>query len=176
MMTHLKSIPVMSVVAIIIGLVLILRPDTTLSLILFTVGTLLIISSIASIVDYYRLQRNSFHPSSVMMLNGIISGLVGLVLVVSPLFLMGFLLTLISIVIILGSMGQLINLLSFRRAGMNVSGVLFVMPFALLVIGIYMLSSPIDSVITITTLLGIGIIIFSALELAKYIITHKETK
>ncbi len=172
-MTQIKGTPIIAVIAIIIGIILLIYPETTLSLILYTIGALLIISGIASIMDFYRLKKNSLHPSNTMILNGVISCLVGIVLVSSPLFLVGFMLTILSIILILMSLGQIINLFSAKRAGAPITKIMFTMPLILFGLGLVMLSAPIHSSITITSMFGAGVIIFSSMELVSYYIRKR---
>ncbi len=169
----MKSIPIMSVVAIVVGIVLIIYPTATLNVILFTVGAMLIISALSTYLRYANLKKSSLHPSKSMLLSVVVSGAIGLILVVSPLFLIGFIMILISVVLILGSVGQLITLLTIKRSGVAVQPLLYIIPAALLCLGFVMLAEPVSSAAQITSMFGAGIVLFSAMELINYMLKRK---
>ncbi len=172
-MRQTKGVPFIAIVAMIIGIVLIISPTTALSLIMFIIGALMIISSIASITEYYRLKNKGFHPSAIMVASGVTSGLLGLLLVISPLLFVGFLLTMLAILMVLGSISQLISLFSVRNKGVAIPWGLLVTPLSIFFIGAYMLIRPIDSAATITSLFGVGLFIFATVELISYYIKRK---
>lgn len=155
----------MAIAAIVVGIVLVIYPATALTIVIITIGALLMLSAIASIVDYYKLKNHHLHPSPSMIFNGVVSAIVGVILIISPLFFVSFLLTLLSILLLLGSIGQLITLAYGRSKGAVIPIYLFIVPILLLILSVVMLTAPQDSAITITSMFGYGIIIYSAMEL-----------
>lgn len=163
----------MALVAIIVGIILAIYPEKALSSVIIIIGAMLILSSVASVLDYYRLKRRAMEPSDSMIFNGIVSVLVGVILVMSPLFFIGFILTILAVLLLVGSIGQLITLGYSRRKGITVPTYLFIIPLLLLVLSIIMLAAPIDSATTVTSMLGYGIIIYAAMELINFYVLKK---
>lgn len=163
-----KNFQYMALLAIIVGIILVVYPETTLSIVIITIGAILILSSVASVMDYYKLKRNSLHPTPSMLFNGVVSAVVGAILVMSPLFFIGFILTILSVLLLLGSLGQLFTLGYVKNKGTKVPAYVFIVPSLLLILSIIMLAAPIDSAKTITTMLGFGIIIYSSMEIISF--------
>lgn len=163
-----KNFQYMALIAMIVGIILVIYPERALSAVIITIGALLILSSAASIVDYYKLKGNSLHPTTSMLFNGVVSAVVGVILVMSPLFFISFILTILSILLLLGSLGQLFSLVYVKNKGTKVPVYVFIVPSLLLILSIVMLAAPIDSAKTITSMLGFGIIIYSAMEIISF--------
>lgn len=171
-----KNYQFMAILAIIVGIILVIYPTTALTLVIVAIGALLLLSAIASIVDYYKLKKHNLHPSSSMIINGVMSTIVGVILIVSPLFFVNFLLTLLSILLLLGSIGQFITLAYGRSKGAVIPIYMFIVPVLLLILSIVMLTAPQESAVTITSMFGFGIIIYSAMELISLYVIKKIEK
>ena len=172
-----KHFQMMAIVAIILGIILVAYPTTSLFYIVITIGALLILSSTASIIEYYKLKKErKLSPSSTLMFNSVVSIIVGSILVTSPLFFIGFLLTILSVLLFIVSLGQLVMLWDMRTKGVNVIGYIFIVPSLLLITSTIMIFAPINSASTITMMFGLGIIFYSAMELYSYSVINKRVK
>ena len=110
------------------------------------------------------------------MFNSVVSIIVGSILVTSPLFFIGFLLTILSVLLFIVSLGQLVMLWDMRTKGVNVIGYIFIVPSLLLITSTIMIFAPINSASTITMMFGLGIIFYSAMELYSYSVINKRVK
>lgn len=159
----------MAIIAIIIGVVLIIYPATTLSMVIISIGALLLISSASSIVDYFKLKGRSLKPSQTMLFNGGVSAIVGIVLIMSPLFFIGFLLSILSVLLLLGSLSQIISLVYAKNKGVIMPAYVFIVPLLLFILSIVMLTmSPEKMAVELTIMFGYGIVIYSVMELISY--------
>lgn len=154
-----------AIIAILTGLILVIYPQMALSLIIYALGAMLIISSAASVIDYGKRKTASYTPPLSIMIGSVVSLLVGVILVLSPLFFVSFLLTLLSLLLLLGAIWQIGILLQFKRSGVIVSLYRFIIPVILFLLGVSMIAAPIDSAKTITTMFGYGTIIFGIYEI-----------
>lgn len=154
-----------AVIAIVVGLILVIYPTATLSLIIYSLGAMLIISSALSIMEYYKHKSATYTPPASILVGAVTSLLIGVVLVLSPLFLINFLLTLLSLLLLIGSVWQIGSLLRLKSVGALVSLYQFIIPSILLLLAISMLASPTDSVATITRMFGYGVIMFGGSEI-----------
>lgn len=168
-----KNFQYMALIAIIVGIILAIYPERALSSVIIIIGAMLILSSVASIMDYYRLKRRAMEPSDSMIFNGVVSVVVGVILVMSPLFFIGFILTILAILLLVGSIGQLITLGYSKRKGTTIPVYLFIIPLILLILSVIMLAAPIESATTVTSMLGYGIIIYAAMELISLYVLRK---
>ena len=172
-----KHYQIMAIIAIILGVILVAYPSSSLSYIVISIGALLIISSAASIFEYYKLKReNRLSPSSSLFFNGVVSIIVGCLLISSPLFFIGFLLTILSIILFVASFGQLVMLWKMRTNGIKVIGYIFIVPSLILITSTVMIFAPINSASSITMMFGAGLIIYSTMELYSYRIINKRVK
>lgn len=169
-----KYFQVMAIVAIIVGIILVAYPVTALSYIVITVGALLIISAASSLVEYYRLKNErSIAPSTSIVLNSVVTILIGGLLIISPLFVIDVLVKILSIILLIASGTQLVTFLTLKSKKVIVPMYMFIAPSILLIASLIMIFASIQSVATIIMMFGVGIIIYAAVELFSYYTINK---
>lgn len=169
-----KYFQIMAIVAIIVGIILVAYPVTALSYIVITIGALLILSAASSLVEYYRL-KNEHHisTSSSIMLNSVVSILIGGLLIISPLFVIDILVKILSIILLIASCAQVVTFMSLKSKKVVVPMYMFIAPLILLIASLIMIFASIQSVATIIMMFGVGIIIYAAVELFSYYTINK---
>lgn len=161
-----------ALLAIAIGLILIIWPDTALRWVVVVSGILLIISGIYSIVSYYTSKQRENAPSRMLLANGVIVLLFGIVLCISPLFFINFLMVLLGLLLVIGSAAQLWTLGIARRAAGAIPGILFIVPLLLLIAGLVIVFNPFSSARVATIMFGISALVFGAIQLYNaYVVT-----
>lgn len=156
--------------ALIIGLVIVLWPNTAINYLIITIGVLFLIPSIISGVNY--LANKSKHGSS-FPLEGIGSGLFGLFLVIMPEFFADILTIILGVAVMLGGIQQIIALARARRWN-NVPVFLFIVPVLIFFAGLYVIVNPNDARATGMMIIGITAIVYAVFEIINWMSFSKE--
>lgn len=167
-----KQNQIISFISILIGVILVIYPIVSLNYIVVLLGGILILTSLISIVEYYKVRKSGDLTNSIMF-NSVIVIIIGCFLVISPLFFIRFILIVLAILLLLGSLSQIISLLR-SRGNYNIPAYLFIVPVLLFVCSLIMLFAPINSVATVIRIFGYGIIIYSVLNLYSYYTIKKK--
>lgn len=169
-----KYFQLMAIIAILVGFILIVYPIDALTYMIITIGALLIISAAASLVEYYRLKNeHTSLPSKSIVINGVITILIGSILILSPLFVIDILVKVLSIILLFASGTQLVTFISLKSKKVIVPMYMFISPLILLVVSLIMIFASIESMATLIMMFGVGIIVYAAVELFSYYTINK---
>lgn len=163
--------------AIVIGALLIVYPDNTVTGITIAIGILFLVSGIISCVTYFWSKR---HVSEYKIYDaeghlvageqptfpivGIGSAILGLVLALMPTTFVSALMYVIGIVLILGAINQYMSLITGRRYG-HISLWYWVMPTVILLTGLYVMIKPMAPVEMAMLILGWCTLLYGVVEL-----------
>ena len=123
------------VLACLIGIVLIAYPDLAAAYLVITVGVLFIVPSLFSLLQYFRQKRSERPTFSFLHVGSIGSILLGLWLVINPLFFVNMLVILLGLVLLLGGIQQILGLWQWRRY-VHVPKLAYIMPVLVFLAGV----------------------------------------
>lgn len=153
--------------AIVIGLVLVLWPDTAADYIVITVGVAFLIPGIISLFGYFGRKRREGETVPRFPIEGIGSSLFGIWLIVMPGFFADILMFLLGFVLMMGGVQQIASL-SMARRWTPVPIVFYVVPSLILLAGIIALFNPTGVRNTTFVIIGACSLIYSLSELINW--------
>ena len=163
--------------AIIIGALLIKFPDNTVKGITVAIGVLFLLSGVISCVTYFWAKHHTSEYKIYDAEGRVISGtqpafpivgvgstIFGAVLALSPTTFVSMLMYIIGAILILGAINQFTNLINGRRYG-RISLWYWIMPSAILLIGLYAIVKPMEQLSMAMLLLGWCMLLYGITEL-----------
>lgn len=156
------NVIVRSVATILVGILLIMQREAVLPIIVQCIGAAFILPGLFALVSFLLRKNNDtaqqkWQPT-VTMLTSIGSIVFGLWLLLTPEFFVGILMMLLGIMVSLLGLYQ-ITILILARKYSAVPFIMFIMPIALLVVGLAVLVNPFDAATIPFLLLGIGAVV-----------------
>lgn len=156
------NVIVRSVATILVGILLIMQREAVLPIIVQCIGAAFILPGLFALVSFLLRKNNDtaqqrWQPT-VTMLTSIGSIVFGLWLLLTPEFFVGTFMMLLGIMVSLLGLYQ-ITILILARKYSAVPFIMFIMPIALLVVGLAVLVNPFDAATIPFLLLGIGAVV-----------------
>ena len=162
-----------SVVLFVVGLFLVIRPASTLSLISYVLGGILVIIGTTSLVNYYK-DKNSV--STFELIYGVISLIAGLVLILNPKALASLIPFVIGVWILISSLIKLKYIWDLNDNKSKSWTTSLVITIIMLVLGIVLIFNPFEGAVMITRMIGIFVIIYAILDVVQSSIIKKSVK
>lgn len=113
---------VLSIISIVIGLVIVIFPEAIMGLfpvIAVIYGIFLIISGIYKFVVYAEIKKTGVPASALYIVSGILSLILGIIIVIHPFTAVGVLWTFTGIALIVGGVVDIISLIAGAKKGSN---------------------------------------------------------
>ena len=177
-----------AICAIIIGVLLIMYPDNTVTGITIAIGVLFLVSGVISILTYIQARRHvsdyKIYDAEGRLLSGqqptfplvgIGSSILGLVLAITPTTFVSALMYIIGIMLVLGALNQFIALIAGRRYG-RISPLYWIMPILTLLAGLYAMIKPIEPLKTAMVILGWTMLVYGVAELINALKFYSDKK
>lgn len=167
------SILALSIIAFIIGLIMVIVPNVSLQVIGITFGIFAIVFGIVLIALNFAL--NNFHIPFFGIASGVLSIIVGIILIAMP----GILPTIFGLALGIWVILSSVNIISIAiavRNGVSNWGLLLLLGIIDLICGIIVLFNPFASSLSIVILGGIVIMIHSAATIADMVMIRKDAK
>ena len=147
---------VRSLCVLLIGFLFLALGDSALSMLVVAVGILLMIPGVFSLVSYLRhLEQRPMFPLAALG-----SFVLGLWMVMSPAFFVGFFMYIVGGVLVALGIYQLAGLSVTSRA-LSVAWPLYVLPVIVLLVGLFVIFNPFEAAALPIILIGVGCIISS---------------
>lgn len=155
------NIIVRSVATILVGVLLLMQREVIIPIIVQCIGTAFILPSLFVLVSYLLnkntgTMRKEHFPITLFTSLG--SLVFGLWLLLTPAFFVEILMILLGVLISLMGLYQIVSLILARRI-LHVPLVMYIMPLALVVVGLSVLLNPFDAASLPFILLGVGAVI-----------------
>lgn len=161
-----------SIVFVIVGLFLFIKPDTTLSVISYVIGTILIISGITSGYRYFS-EKGVLSIFSFDLVYGVLLLISGIFLVVRPDLLSVLFPIILGIWIIINSVIKFQYALVLKRIKNEDFLYTALISFLTLIWGIVLLYNPFKTALLVTQTIGIFIIVYAVLDIIDNFIIRK---
>ena len=176
-MKILQSSVFRAVCAIVVGALLIMYPDNTVTGITIAIGVLFLVSGVISVLTYVHARRNVSEYKIYDAEGRLISGqqptfpivgvgsiILGFILALTPTTFVSALMYIIGIMLVLGALNQYIALIAGRRYG-RISVWYWIMPTLILLSGLYVMIKPIAPLKMAMLILGWCMLVYGVVEL-----------
>ena len=174
--------------AIVVGVLLVKYPQDGVTWLTMAIGALFLLSGIISLIAYWHARRHTGDYVITDRQGNVISGaqptfpivgagsvILGLILLFSPNAFINGLMYMLAFVLILGGITQLMALVAARRLG-SVPFAYWVMPSLILLVGLFVIIKPMESVELPLMILGWCSILYGVIELINALKIHRLRK
>lgn len=152
-----------TIVALLLGTLLILAPKNAVEFVVRTIGILFIIPGIISLIGYFSAEKIK-RPAIQFLLAGIGCILFGIILVAIPHLFVNFLMYVTGAIILIAGITQLINLIRAQKWA-KVSALFYILPVLIIAAGVIVLLNPQSIANAITIIIGISCLVYGIMEL-----------
>lgn len=156
--------------AVVIGLLLVVWPETAILYLVISIGALFLIPGLVSIVSYVMNGRKMRMPFPIVSVG---SSLFGLWLMISPAFFVGILMYVLGVVLVFAGISQIITLLNTRSWTPVATGY-FVIPVLVLLAGIVVLLNPFAAATIPFIILGVSCMVYGISDIINRIRFRKK--
>ncbi|MCC8073732.1 MAG: DUF308 domain-containing protein [Clostridiales bacterium] len=167
-----KNLSIITIIAsIVIGLFLLINPESTIKYVSLFFGVTLIILGVGALVSYFTKMKSVF-----LSILGTLAIIAGIVVCVKYKSIITVILFMCGLFIIVSGVTDLFTALKAKR---HVSGIWIfsvVMSVITIVLGMIVIFNPFDSMLTLTRILGFGLILYAVMDLIAFIEVHKLVK
>ena len=168
-----KTSIMVSILLILIGIFLLLNPETTLYVLSYIIGFLLIVFGLIPIISFFSNKENQNYLEFSFIV-GVFSFILGLIVVIKPTLIGSIIPLMIGIWMIINGVIKLFYALSINRQSKATSSI--ILPFVIIICGLILIFNPFEGAVLITKVIGISIIIYSLLDLIECFTLRKSLK
>lgn len=154
-----------SVCSLVIGVLLVVWPETAMIYLVITIGVLFLIPGLVSMLGYFAHRTGEVEQTFPVAALG--SALFGLWLMIMPAFFVSILMYILGAFLVLAGIQLISSLVSVRRVSMVPVG-FFVVPVLILLAGILVLLNPFATASVPFIILGVSCICYSLSDLINY--------
>ena len=166
---------IVSIIFVIIGLFLFIKPDTTITVISYTFGGILIISGIFSMYKYFT-SDGIMGAFRFDLVYGVLLLIAGIFLIAKPTVLESFFPIILGIWIIINSVTKFQYSLVLKKASNDDWPYTCIISILTFIWGIILLFNPLKTALMITQIIGIFIIVYAFLDIVDNFIIRKNIK
>lgn len=161
-----------SIVFVILGLFLFIKPNATITTISYIIGCILLILGIISIIRYFR-SDFGINALDFDLVYGVLVSIAGIYLIIKPTLLAVIFPTILGIWIIVNSVTKFQYSLLLKK--LNKSDFKYTLIISLLTFiwGLILLINPLKTVLRVTQIIGIFIIIYAVLDIIDNFILNR---
>lgn len=163
----------MSVISLLLGIVMVIFPQKTMSVICYAIAGAILIYGIIDIISYFT--SKSYNGAfSLTLLKGVIASVIGIVIFINPSYLSTFIPIVLGILLIIDGITSIQKSVFLKNNNVyfwHVSMVESILTFAL---GIFVLINPLNADIAIIICLGIAFIWYGIASIWNYLYVQKK--
>ena len=159
---------------IVIGLIMVLLPDLTLKYLVIVIGMMLLVFGGISLGIYINARKNRFFQR--VPITGILSIILGLMLVIVPKFFLSIIMLILGILLILTGIIQISDLFILRKRKVKLSWIFYLFPIISLAGGIVVVLNPFASIESLMAFFGIASILSGCVDIVDIIAVRSAEK
>lgn len=164
------------VISIVMGLLIMIYPDNTLTIMLRIIGIALLCVGVIQIISFFGSSGREGIQWSKIPLGGVLALALGVMLAVSPATFVSFFMILIGLIIICLALFQIFSFVAISKEGLQVKGWLYVMPSLMFLSGFIFFFYPNTSAAWVVIFAGSWIVAYGIWEIIGYFATYKALK
>ena len=153
-----------SIIFVILGLFLFIKPDATINTISYIFGVFLLILGIISIFKYFKYEYE-INTLDFDLVYGVLVSISGIYLIINPVLLATIFPTILGIWIIVNSVTKFQYALLLKKLNKNDFKYILIISLLAFILGIVLLINPLKTVLVVTQIIGIFIIIYAVLDI-----------
>lgn len=160
----LKHLSIITVLAsLIIGVVLIVKPNEALQIVSLILGVTIILLGIGSWIYYFA--KDNFVFLAIM---GTLALITGIIICVKYKSIITILLLIFGIFLIISGVIDLISAIDAKKKGVSGWAVSLVMAIAVVVLGLIVAANPFSSMVLVTRLLGVALLVYAIMDIIAF--------
>lgn len=160
----LKHLSIITVLAsLIIGVVLIVKPDEALQVVSLILGAAIILLGIGSWIYYFA--KDNFVFFAIM---GTLALITGIIVCVKYKSIITVLLLIFGIFLIISGVIDLISAIDAKKKGIRGWGVSLAMAAAVMILGLIVSANPFSSMVLVTRLLGVALLVYAVMDIIAF--------
>lgn len=164
-----KNLSIITIVAsVVIGAVLLIKPDEALQFVSIACGATMITLGIASWIYYFAKDKSLFLAGL-----GTIVLVVGIFVCIKYESIVSFLLFFFGLFILVSGIINLLTSFRSRKYGLGSWAVSLVLSVLTVILGIVILVNPFNSMLSIIRLLGVGLLIYAVVDIITFVQVKK---
>jgi len=160
---------------ILLGLFLLFKPETTISMISYIIGTIILLIGAFALIRFFK-NRTTNSLLSFDLMYGIICGVAGFVLILNPSALASLIPFVLGIFIVVSSALKVQYALLLKQKDNKMWITTLILSFVTLVCGVVLIFNPFEGALVITQVIGTFIIIYALLDVIECYIIKKNLK
>lgn len=160
-----------SAVLLVIGLLLFIRPEGTLSLISYTIGGILVIIGTNSLINYYRGKE---YVSKFELVYGVLGVLGGFVLILNPKAIVSLIPFIIGVWIVISSLSKLKYAVELNSKKTRTGIISLAIIILTLVLGVVLIFNPFSGAVFITKMIGLFLFAYAILDIVQSSIIKRD--
>lgn len=164
---------IVSLALILVGIFLIVSPETTLSFVSYGTGIVLLITGLIPTINFFINKENQKYLD-ISFIFGIIFIIVGIVIIINPKIVASIVPLLIGIWMIINGVIKLYYSILINKTVKSISSI--IISLLILVCGLLLVLNPFGGAVTLTIIIGIFLVVYSLLDLAECIIIYVSNK
>lgn len=164
---------IVSLALIIVGIFLIVSPETTLSFVSYGTGIILLITGLIPTINFFINKENQKYLD-ISFIFGIIFIIVDIVIIINPKIVASIVPLLIGIWMIINGVIKLYYSILINKTVKSISSI--IISLLILVCGLLLVLNPFGGAVTLTIIIGIFLVVYSVLDLAECIIIYVSNK
>lgn len=157
---------VFSLIFILTGIFLLLRPETAINIICYVLGVLLLLSGVVSIVQFFS-DKTSDNYLSFSFIFGAFVFIFGLIILIKPAIVASIIPLLLGVWMLINGVTKLSYSLTINK--FNNSTVSIIGSILIIVLGILLIFNPFAGAKSLVQIIGISFIVYSVIDLAESI-------
>ena len=159
-----------SVAMFILGVLLLIRPNFIINTVSTIIGLIILVPGIISLIDYFKTKYNA------NLVIGVIACIIGVIFIFNSKFVSSILPFFLGIYFLINGISKLQYGIELRRNQIVNYMSAIITSILILICGILLMINPFGGALAITQVLGIFMIIYSALDVFSAIMIRKEVK
>lgn len=157
---------VFSLIFILTGIFLLLRPETAINIICYVLGVLLLLSGVVSIVQFFS-DKTSDNYLSFSFIFGAFVFIFGLIILIKPAIVASIIPLLLGVWMLINGVTKLSYSLTINK--FNNSTVSIIGSILIIILGILLIFNPFAGAKSLVQIIGISFIVYSVIDLAESI-------
>ena len=168
--TRIKKMSITSIVFsllfIVTGIFLLLRPETAINVVCYVIGVILVLWGVVSIIQFFS-DKNSTNYLSLSFIFGSFVFIFGIIILIKPAIVASIVPLLIGVWMVINGVTKLsysLSIYKFSKNMLSVIGSIFIIVF-----GVTLIFNPFEGAKGLTQIIGIFLIVYSLLDLIESI-------
>lgn len=149
-----------------LGIIMFARPIVALTVIVLIVGWMLLALGVVTLINSMVHRKDEASSFGLGMVVGVVEAVIGLCIVIWPASFLLYLYIVLGIIVIITSLGDIVEAFSMRNDGFEKWGIVLAMGILTLVFGVLVVMAPFAFIEFVAVITGIALVFGGATEVA----------